>query len=162
MLDDALYQSICLSGVRSNVPCGRCRRNNLPCIVSMGSSRCAECIKSHKKCVHALPSKVFDRLISKRDSLRTQAQEAERTAAEASAKAARLRKILDKMEIDLSSETKALFETSLAVSSTSDQAESAETPSFPISTPDFLALLEVPVGSPDETVAEGSHSFLGG
>lgn len=64
----------------SAAPCSRCSRQNQPCLIDSGSSRCKACRDAHKSCDLRVFFEQFDALARKRSHLRALAKEADEEA----------------------------------------------------------------------------------
>lgn len=46
----SLAKRVLVSGIVADMPCTRCYRLKLPCVISEASSRCGSCVKAKKSC----------------------------------------------------------------------------------------------------------------
>ncbi|KAH0526272.1 hypothetical protein TsFJ059_009618 [Trichoderma semiorbis] len=57
------------------MPCTRCYRAKLPCIMSGASSRCGNCVKARKSCDGVLVASSLERVLAQRQALERQEEE---------------------------------------------------------------------------------------
>lgn len=73
----ALAADVESRGSVTEMPCTRCFRNNLACIMSEGSSRCSECIRVARSCDGTFVASSLTKLAQQQKKLEDEEQEAE-------------------------------------------------------------------------------------
>lgn len=72
----SLAKRVLTSGVTADMPCTRCYRLKLVCVISETSSRCGNCVKAKKSCDGVLVASTLERVMAQKRSLEREEEEA--------------------------------------------------------------------------------------